>query len=75
MFRTNVVEGIKKHVLFPVIFFSKIVPFYEIMWKNNVDAGRAHKTIWRMRIACWITKTTDTDTHSQYVIFIAFPLQ
>ena len=30
-------------------------------------------TIWRMRITCWIPKATDT--HSEYVIFIAFPLQ
>jgi len=29
-------------------------------------------TIWRMRIACWIPKATNT--HSQYVILIAFPL-
>jgi hypothetical protein len=27
----------------------------------------------RMRVACWITKATDT--HSEYVILIAFPLQ
>jgi len=27
--------------------------------------------LWRMRIACWITKATDTD--SEYVILIAFP--
>jgi len=30
-------------------------------------------TIWRMRTACWIPKATDT--HSEYVIFNAFPLQ
>jgi hypothetical protein len=30
-------------------------------------------TIWHMRIACWILKATNT--HSEYVIFIAFPLQ
>ena len=30
-------------------------------------------TIWRMRIACWIPKTTNT--HSECVILIAFPLQ
>jgi hypothetical protein len=30
-------------------------------------------TVWRMRIAFWITKVTDT--HSEYVIFIALPLQ
>jgi hypothetical protein len=29
--------------------------------------------IWRMRLACWITKTTDTQ--SEYVILIAFPRQ
>ena len=30
-------------------------------------------TIWRMRILRWITKATDT--HSEYVTRIAFPLQ
>jgi hypothetical protein len=30
-------------------------------------------TIWRMRIACWIPKATDTN--SEYVTIIAFPLQ
>jgi len=29
-------------------------------------------TIWRMRIACWIPKATNTNT--EYVILIAFPL-
>ena len=43
------------------------------MWKNMVEAERLQKTIWRMRIACWITKPTNT--HPQYVILIYFPLQ
>jgi len=30
-------------------------------------------TVWRMRLACWITKATNT--HSEYVLLIAFPLQ
>jgi len=30
-------------------------------------------TIWLMRIACWIPKATNT--HSEHVISIAFPLQ
>ena len=30
-------------------------------------------TIWRNRIACWITNATST--HSEYVILNAFPLQ
>jgi len=29
--------------------------------------------MWYMRFACWITKITDT--HSEYVIIIAFPQQ
>ena len=40
--------------------------------------GRARQAtddniIRRMRFACWITKATDT--HSQYIILIAFPRQ
>jgi len=46
---------------------------YEIMWKNIVEPSRPQITIWRMRIASWIPKATNT--HSQYVILIAFPLQ
>jgi len=30
-------------------------------------------TLWRMRIACWTHKATNT--HSEHVIIIAFPLQ
>jgi hypothetical protein len=44
------------------------------MWKKY---GRARQVrddiIQRMRIACWITKTTGT--RSEYVIFISFPRQ
>jgi hypothetical protein len=43
------------------------------MWKNIVEPDRAQMTIWRMRIECWIPKATNT--HSKYVILIAFPLQ
>jgi len=54
------------------------------MWKNAVEQCGPQKTIWHMRIACWITKTTQTHTqstqshtltHSKYVTLIAFPLQ
>jgi len=44
-----------------------------IMWKNIVEPDRPQMTIWRMRFACWIPKATNT--HSGYVILIAFPLQ
>jgi len=45
----------------------------EIMWKNILERCRPQMTIWRMRIACWIPKATDT--HLQHVILIVFPLQ
>jgi len=40
------------------------------MWKNIVERGRPHMTIWHMRIACWIRRATNT--HSDYVMLIAF---
>jgi len=43
------------------------------MWKNLVEPGRPQTTIWRMCIACWIHKSTNT--RSQYVILTAFPRQ
>jgi len=41
------------------------------MWKNNVGRGRPHLTIWLMHIAYWTPKATNT--HSEYITFIAFP--
>jgi hypothetical protein len=48
------------------------------LWDNAEKYGTAIQVtednmIRRMRFACWITKATDT--HSEYVIFIAFPRQ
>jgi hypothetical protein len=40
------------------------------MWKNIVEPDRPQMTLWRMLIACWKTKATDT--HSEYVVH-AFP--
>jgi len=54
-------------------FFSENRVLYEIMWKNMVERGRPHMTIWRMGIACCTPKATNT--HSGYVIIISFPLQ
>ena len=46
---------------------------YEILWKNVIKPGRPQMTIWRMHIAYWIPKTTNT--HSEYWILTALPLQ
>ena len=43
------------------------------MLKSTVEPERAQMTIWRMRIACRIPEVADT--HSEYVILIAFPRQ
>ena len=59
-------------LFFSVTFFENRA-VYEIMWKNMVERGRPRVTIWRTRTACWITKATDT--HSEYVKGIAFPMQ
>jgi hypothetical protein len=52
------------------ILLPKIVPIYEILWKNISQPARPQMTIWRMRFASCITKVTNT--HSEYVILIAF---
>ena len=46
---------------------------YEIMWTNVEPESPRDYIIRRMRFACWITKATDT--HSEYVTFIAFRRQ
>ena len=55
------------------IFFFENRAVCEIMWENIVQPDRPQKTIRRMRIACWTPKATNT--HSEYVILTAFPLQ
>jgi hypothetical protein len=59
MFETQVVEKIKKHILYSIIFFSKHIAVYEIMWKNTVEPKRPQMTIWFMHILRWIRKVTD----------------
>jgi len=43
------------------------------MSKNIVEPGGPQMTVWRMHIACWITKATNT--HSDYTILISVPRQ
>ena len=72
MLQTDVVEKIRTHIVCSVTFIFEIPAIYE-MWKNNIERGGSHMTIWCMRIACWIPDATST--LSKYVIFIAFLLQ
>jgi hypothetical protein len=45
----------------------------KIIRKNIVESGRSQMAIRLMHIACWITEATNTN--SEYVILIDFPLQ
>jgi len=60
MFQTKVVETIKTQILRSIFFFFRKSCLYEIMWKIIVESDGPQMTIWRMRIARWITKATDT---------------
>ena len=64
---SSYVEKIKT----PILCSNRAI--YEKMWNNVAQPDRPQMTIWRIRISCWIPKTTNT--HSEYVIVIAFPLQ
>jgi hypothetical protein len=71
VFQTNDVGNIKTHSLCSITFFFENRVAYE-MWKTIVQATDA-SIIWRMRFTCCVFKVANT--HSQYVILIAFPLQ
>ena len=49
-----------KHTFYVKQLFPKYRAVYEIMWKNMLEPERLQMTIWRMRIACWVLKATDT---------------
>jgi hypothetical protein len=58
-------ENENTHFMFSNIIFSfENRAVYEIMWKNFVERSRPQMTIWRMRIACWVTLHTHTHTHT-----------
>jgi hypothetical protein len=65
------VKKIKTRILCPILFSQKLC-------RNVEKYGRARQTtdenmIWRMCFACRITKVTNS--HSEYVILVAFPWQ
>jgi len=72
MFRTKGVEKIKTFVLFNNVYFENFA-LCEILWENIVEPGRPQMKIWCLRIACWIPEAINT--HSEYVMLIAFPQQ
>jgi len=68
------VEKIKTHALYSVSFLQSRSVYKKTC--RNIEKNRQatdKNMIRRMHISCWITNFTDT--HSEYVIHIAFQLQ
>ena len=55
MFQATAVEDIKTRFYLQRFFFSENRTVYEKMWKNILEPAGPQITIWRTRIACWIT--------------------
>jgi len=50
------------YFVFSDFFFCKNGVVYEKMGKNIVERGIQQVIIWRIRIACWVPKATNTNT-------------
>jgi hypothetical protein len=64
-------ENQNTHFVFSNFLENRTV--YETMWKNIVQWDRPQMAVWRMCIAWWTPKATNT--HSGCAILIAVPLQ
>ena len=72
MLQTNVVQKINTHFLFSMTVFRKSYRLWDNV-ENTGEPDRPAMTKWRVHISQLVTKATNT--HSEYVIRIAFPLQ
>jgi hypothetical protein len=66
------VEKITTHILGSLIIFLENRIVYEINEKKYCSAEQSRMIKWRMRIAFWKTKATNT--HSEFVILMVLPL-
>jgi hypothetical protein len=69
MCQIKAVENQNTHFVFNNFFFKKSA-ICDIMWKNILETGRPQVTVWCMRIACCIPKTTNV--HTEYVTLLLF---
>jgi len=67
----NCRENQNTHFVFSYFFRQSCCLWDNV--KNNVKPDRPQMTIWRMRVACWIPKSSHT--RSEYVILINFTQQ
>ena len=74
MCETNFIDKIKTMPFkFSNFFFSENSAVYEITWKEG-QSETGHRWQYTVaRVSCWVTKATET--HSKYVICLAFVRQ
>ena len=68
---SKVLEQIKTHTIYSITLFPESRAVYELMWKTMVEPHRTQLTK-KNGFACRITKATET--HSEHVILITFPV-
>jgi hypothetical protein len=74
MFQPKFAENIKTQILCSITVFRKSCRLWDNVEKyDTATQATDNNIIRRMRIACWISKATGTD--SEYAILIAFPQQ
>jgi hypothetical protein len=73
-FRNLCRENQNTHFVFSN-FFPENLAVYENMWRNIVERCRIEMTTWSMRIACWITKATNTIIRCIYCVYIYIYMQ
>ena len=73
MFHTLVVEKIKAHI-WCLSFFRKSCHVWDSAEKCGGAREATNATIWRIRVACWISKATRART-DKYIILVAFSRQ
>jgi hypothetical protein len=61
------------HFMFSNAFWKLCCLWHNVEKHSRARQATDNKIVWHMHTACWITKATDT--HSEYVILIPFPLQ
>jgi hypothetical protein len=61
------------HILYSKTVFRKLCGLWDNAKKIIVEPDRSQMKIWSLRFECWVPKATNTQ--SEYVIFISFPLQ
>jgi len=74
MFQTKTVQKIKTYIVCLITFFCKWCHLQDDVEKHGTARQATDDNIiWRIQIASWTTKATNT--HSEYVTLIAFPIK